>query len=547
MAGYERSPMLPKPHEPRYLKTLKAAVLVAATVSLLALLGVSSFSSRHQQLRQPDTLSAAAVDYPANAADGSRNLLQFCDERFITQQLNHFDPAEAASGSYQQRYFVCASEHFNAQNGSIFFYAGNEADVELYLNHTGLMWENARAFQALVVFAEHRYFGKSIPFPPETLLDNMQFLSSTQALADFAVLIDALKVELKADVPVIGFGGSYGGMLAAWLRMKYPNVVDGVIAASAPVLAFGGDIEHPVDSEGFQRVSAFDMSPAAGASTNCIPNVRRAIASFTEIGQTPAGRRHLATLFRLCDVDSLQTQDDVTGLVYSAIGAFGNMAMGNYPYPSAYITEGQGELPTYPVRAACQHLEAELEDTDALLEAFRDSVGVFYNVSQGEKCYFPAAPPSASNQSAIDIKGNFWGYLECSELYMPFSSDGVHDVFPAAPADEALDDANCMATWGVHLRPRWATIEYGGVKALRSASNIVFSNGDYDPWSATGVLFNVSDSVVAVPVAGGAHHVDLFFTHALDPPSLTQARATELQHMRKWVQQFYVAKNKRDA
>ncbi len=31
------------------------------------------------------------------------------------------------------------------------------------MNATGLMWENAPSFNALIVFAEHRFFGKSLP------------------------------------------------------------------------------------------------------------------------------------------------------------------------------------------------------------------------------------------------------------------------------------------------------------------------------------------------------------------------------------------------
>ncbi|KAL4138803.1 hypothetical protein PRIC2_002307 [Phytophthora ramorum] len=106
----------------------------------------------------------------------------------------------------------------------MFFYVGNEADVELYLNHTGLMWENAGEFGAMLVFAEHRYFGKSVPFGKD-VTKHMRYLSTEQTLADYAVLITYLKGDLKRDIPVIGFGGSYGGG-AHHLDLMFSNPLD---------------------------------------------------------------------------------------------------------------------------------------------------------------------------------------------------------------------------------------------------------------------------------------------------------------------------------
>jgi len=60
-------------------------------------------------------------------------------------------------------------------------------------------------------------------------LERVGYLSSEQALADFVTLINHIKLTTPraAASPVVAFGGSYGGMLAAWLRMKYPHSVIG--------------------------------------------------------------------------------------------------------------------------------------------------------------------------------------------------------------------------------------------------------------------------------------------------------------------------------
>ena len=93
-----------------------------------------------------------------------------------------------------------------------------------------------------MIFAEHRYYGESLPFgSTENDLKYMQYLTTEQALADYAELIFYLKKELSAEgSPVISFGGSYGGMLSSWFRMKYPSAVAGAIAASAPIVGFYG-------------------------------------------------------------------------------------------------------------------------------------------------------------------------------------------------------------------------------------------------------------------------------------------------------------------
>ncbi|KAJ1407010.1 serine carboxypeptidase S28-domain-containing protein [Ochromonadaceae sp. CCMP2298] len=159
-----------------------------------------------------------------------------CTWKFVEQPLSHF--ARGIAGTYKQR--LCVYEGYWTPDAGlpVFLYTGNESPVEEYVNNTGLLWDLAKEMNALVVFAEHRYFGESVPLLQG--VDNcIAFLSSEEALADYAALVGRIRLGWGAkDSAVVAFGGSYGGMLAAWLRIAYPSAVDGGECCPAVLLSY---------------------------------------------------------------------------------------------------------------------------------------------------------------------------------------------------------------------------------------------------------------------------------------------------------------------
>jgi pimeloyl-ACP methyl ester carboxylesterase len=141
------------------------------------------------------------------------------------------------------RYFVDA-QFWDPQSGPILFYAGNEGKLENFYDNSGFLTKNlSRELKGLIVFGEHRYFGKSLPFDPANAYNtsNNTYLTVDQVMMDYTLLIKSIRYQYSAmDKACLVFGGSYGGMLAAWLRMKYPQTFQGAFASSAPILYFKG-------------------------------------------------------------------------------------------------------------------------------------------------------------------------------------------------------------------------------------------------------------------------------------------------------------------
>uniref|UniRef100_A0A0E0LE05 Lysosomal Pro-X carboxypeptidase n=1 Tax=Oryza punctata TaxID=4537 RepID=A0A0E0LE05_ORYPU len=221
-----------------------ALLLVAATSASPVFPGVHPLQLQALRQRRPAS-SGRGSRYVVAAAAAAAAAAKPFTAHYFPQELDHFTFTPNASAVFYQKYLVndtfwrrsSSAAAGEPPAGPIFVYTGNEGDIEWFATNTGFMFDIAPKFGALL----HRFYGESKPFGNDSNSspEKLGYLTSTQALADFAILITSLKHNLSAvSSPVVVFGGSYGGMLASWFRLKYPHVTIGAVASSAPILQF---------------------------------------------------------------------------------------------------------------------------------------------------------------------------------------------------------------------------------------------------------------------------------------------------------------------
>lgn len=107
------------------------------------------------------------------------------------------------------------------------------------------IYDIARDFNGLLIYTEHRFYGKTWPFQ-NVSTENLKYLSVDQSLADLAnfVHIITTNAKLNATGGVIVVGASYSATMAVWFRQKYPHLVKGAWASSGPLNAKLNYVEY---------------------------------------------------------------------------------------------------------------------------------------------------------------------------------------------------------------------------------------------------------------------------------------------------------------
>ncbi|XP_075527716.1 lysosomal Pro-X carboxypeptidase-like [Dermacentor variabilis] len=431
--------------------------------------------------------------------------------RLHVVEVDHFSFGNR--DSFRQRYLVY-EDHWNRNGGPIFFYTGSEMNVEVLANQMGIMYDWAKDFKAMLVFAEHRYYGDSLPYSERSFSSRQRrgYLTTEQALADFAYLIQHIKKTAPGAEKsvVVTFGGGYGGMLAAWMRVRYPHLVKGAYASSAPIAYYSNEIA----CEKFPRAITDSYK---SQSQNCAASIRRSWAIMDKMAATDDGLSFLTEAFHSCQ---RLTTDSIPTLYQWLKEAYQTMAMLDYPYD----TELFGKLPAHPVKEACRFLWNPLQTGEDLVRSLHKAASILYNSSGNAACY--------SIDGNIGVHAG-WMFQTCTELVMPECTNGVEDMFKPKKWDVRKHAKKCQQRFGVTPDPGRLKVLYGGTD-LQGISNVIFTNNLRDPWYYGGVLSG-NEATTSIVVRNAAHLLDLRKPNDLDPVSVAWARTRAKGTLWRWL------------
>lgn len=503
-------------------------------------------------------------------SQAQKNVTDF-EEKYAKVKIDHYsldNPAE-----FNLRYLI-KDKYFDKStpNSPILFYCGNEGPIDAFWNNSGFITETlAKQFKGLVIFGEHRFFGKSFPMggPQDYDIKKNRYLNVEQALGDFIELLKQVRkiYSLEESHPVIAFGGSYGGMLAAWARMKFPHIFKGAIASSAPILLFE-DI-NKISNSFFRIVT----ETYKRYDHNCPKSIRKGFESLDQLKNSTMRAmtnenvlNELNKLFNICV--PMKNSTEIQNLEDTIEDALVALAQYNYPYETSFLNP----TPGYPVKVACERIKKykkentfsdllmgyndntlsplmqssisftfnkfnqispEMKDS---LNYLKEASSVFFNYTGTQKCLDIGNKPS---DPSVTPELNGWSFMACTEMVMPMQKDGITDMFSPKKWNIEEFTKECKSTWNADVRPEWAFDFFGGrnfAKEIENYSNILFTNGKMDPWNSGCPHVHSTKSVFIIE-SDSAHHLDLRLPNVKDPESVITSRKLSVELIRKWIHQ----------
>ncbi|XP_058831051.1 thymus-specific serine protease-like [Topomyia yanbarensis] len=433
------------------------------------------------------------------------------ETKWIRQKVDNFDPQNPSTWS--MRYMENA-EHYQP-GGPLFIYVGGEWTISAGSISRGHFYDMAKELGAYLFYTEHRYYGLSRP-TASTRTDLLKFLNIDQALADLAYFVEEMKNTIPgaSNAKIIMAGGSYSATMVAWFRQKYPHLINGAWASSAPLLAKLDFVEYKeVVSESIRLVGGDDCA-------NRIDRAYDQIEDLLNQGDFDKVREE----FLLCDTIDFTNKLD-TGSFLSSIS---NYLAGVVQYHQTGDIEGVCEI---------INDESISNDMTALAKWFTQGVSSCMDITYASsiRYYVNTDWNHGANRGAMRP----WTYQTCAEYGWYQTSGSENQIFGSGfPVDlyiqicadlydnmftETLLEANVART----------NVIYGHMQP--AVTNVFFTHGQLDPWRPMGLQEDLNEHSPAVVIPLASHCADLSSISADDSPEMRAAKERVFELIQLWL------------
>lgn len=462
--------------------TNKLALLCLAILANLSLAfaGPVSLFMQNQQERAEPLLAAKSIH----------------QSQFI-QLIDHNNPS---TGTFKQRYYI--DETFSTANDDpVFFYICGESEcTKRALN--GAIRDYAQQYHAKLVALEHRYYGESIPLSSFSTQD-LGYLTTENALDDLAYFQLHLRNEKNWKGQWIAFGGSYPGSLSAYYRLKFPSLVAGSLASSAPVMAKEDFFEY-------------DTHVTKVTGPQCAEHIRQAVSAVEATLTDEIKLNQMKALFDASEVDDpvdflyLIADTGAAAVQYGKRDSF-CLALSSSSTPlEGYAEFAKNLYKSMGVSAVEMTAQGAMSEVPS---EYKNGIGMrqWYYQSCTEYGYWQNANPDPSQSTRSSLINLDYHRQVCQRLFgidKPANTTAFNNTYYYPLMDELV-------------------------------SNIYFTNGAHDPWSLLSLGEKngnaINTKLTYYLIEGAAHCDDLHKPTASDSKSLQDARNTMSSLIGTWL------------
>ncbi|XP_072247877.1 thymus-specific serine protease [Leuresthes tenuis] len=450
--------------------------------------------------------------------------LQHVKEAWIYQPMDHFNRQKV--NTFPQKFFVNEA-YWQRPDGPVFLFIGGEGPIFKFDVLAGHHVDMAKEHGALLLAVEHRFYGDSIN-PDGLKTENLADLSSQQALADLAVFHQYIceSFSLSRRNTWISFGGSYSGALSAWFRGKFPSLVYGAVASSAPVKA-------KLDFSAYNNVVGLSLkNEAVGGSEKCLAKVREAFTAV-EAALMGGNSSQVARDFSCCQIP--KDLDDQIELVQN----LADIVMGTVQYNEEGVFMSIKDLcgvMTNTSEKYVQHMEA-YDRLVKLSQIYHSTTEEHCLDISHEKTLKDLMDTSLHTGRRVERQ---WTYQTCTEFGFYQTCEDTTCPFSGMSTLQAQTEL-CAMVFGISQHSLAARIAftnsyYGGDDP--NTHRVLYINGGIDPWKELSMIQGRSgegDEAQTVFIKDTAHCADMSSGRVGERRSLWKARQEIEKHVACWL------------